>query len=258
MFAARILRTGYTFGETTSPKEAHFFMFNTQHILYMVISGLLTTLLLIFAAKGLKTQCQKDGFLKCFAILTVILHYSDIWVDYFRTGGYTYVASVHILPVYPCNVMMWMLLIAAQMKNKQCLLFQMLSEFCFYGGILCGLLGITLNVNFDNTPTLADYGVLKGLLSHSTMLLGCIYMKVGKYFTVQPSNAVSVAAGAGIFVLCGVIVNGLYDLFGMEAPDGMLLRHNPYFPGSPILPGICVIILMYIVLLWIQRRKKKK
>lgn len=233
-------------------------MFNTQHILYMVISGILTALLLIFAVKRLKNQTQKDGFLKLFAILTVVLHYSDIWVEFFRTGGSTYVASVHILPVYPCNVVMWMLLIAALVKNKQGLLFKTLSEFCFYGGIVCGVIGIALNINFDNNPTLADYSVLKGLLSHSTMLVGCIYMKVGKYFTVQPSNAFSTAAGTGVFVICGVLVNLLYDCFGMEAPDGMFLRHNPYLPCSPILPGLGVIVLMYCILLLVQRRKKKK
>ena len=233
-------------------------MFNMQHILYMAVSGGLTALLLFFAAKCLKTQRQKDRFLKLFAILTVLLHYSDIWVEYFRTGGYVYVTSVHILPVYPCNVMMWMLLIAAMMENKRCLLFRILSEFCFYGGILCGVLGIVLNVNYDNNPTLADYDVLKGLLSHSTMLLGCIYMKVGKYFAVRPSNAFSVAAGASVFILCGIGVNQLYDHFGMEAPDGMFLRHNPYFPCSPIVPGICVIVLLYIVLQLMQRSKRKK
>lgn len=233
-------------------------MFNAQHILYIAISGGLSALLLYFAAKHLKSQRQKDGFLKLFAILTVLIHYSDIWVNYFQTGGYTYVSNVHILPVYPCNVMMWMLLIAALMKNKQSLPFRMLSEFCFYGGILCGILGIVLNENFDNNPTLTDYSVLKGLLSHSTMLLGCIYMKVGKYFTVQPSNAFSVAAGASVFVLCGIGVNRLYDHFGMEAPDGMFLRHNPYLPCSPILPGICVIVLMYIILLLVKKRKSKK
>lgn len=232
-------------------------MFNTQHILYMVISAVLTALLLILAATRLKAQQQKDGFLKLFAIATVILHYSDIWVNFFA-DGHASVASVHILPVYPCNVMMWMLLTASLMKNKTGRLFAILSEFCFYGGVICGVVGIVLNANFDSNPTLADYDILKGLLSHSTMLVGCIYMKVGNYFRVQPSNALSVTIGAGCFVLCGVLVNGLYDAFGMEAPDGMFLRHNPYFPCSPILPAIGVIILFYLVLLLIQRHQKKK
>lgn len=233
-------------------------MFNTQHILYMVFSAISTVVILLCAAKWLKRQEQKDEFLKACAIVTVLLHYSDIWVDYFTSGGYVYVASVHILPVYPCNVVMWLLLIAAYLKNRESLAFRVLCEFCFYAGIVCSVLGIALNVNFDNNPTLADYSVLKGLLSHSTMLLGCLYMRVGKYFTVKPSNAFSVALGTAVFLVCGVGVNRLYDHFRMEPPDGMFLRHNPYFSCSPIVPSICVIGVMYIILLFIQQRKRKR
>lgn len=233
-------------------------MFNTQHILYMVISGVMTVILLLLAAKGLKKQRQKDGFLKLFAILTVLLHYSDIWVEYFANGGQAQIKSIYILPVYPCNVVMWMLLAAALIKKKQSLPFQMLAEFCFFIGTLCGVIGIVLNENFDNTPTLADYSILKGLLSHSAMLLGCLYMKVGGYVRIRLMNAVSVTAGLLTFVLCGVGVNRLYDYFGMEAPDGMFLRSNPYMPFSPVWPGIGVIILMFLVLGLREMRKKRK
>ena len=233
-------------------------MFNTQYILYMAISAVVTALLLFLAAKWLKTQKQKDDFLKFFAVLTVLLHYSDLWVDYFLTGGNAYITSVHLLPVYPCNVMMWMLLIGALMKDKHSFAFRTISEFCFYVGIVCGVVGIAFNINFDNTPTLADYSVLKGLLSHSTLLVGCIYFKVGNYFTVRPGNALSVTLGTAVFLVCGVGVNRLYDHFGMESPDGMFLRHNPYFSCSPIVPSICVIGVMYMILLLIQQRKRKR
>ena len=94
-----------------------------------------------------------------------------------------------------------MLLIASLLNNKKCLLFQLLSEFCFYGGFICGVLGIVMNTNFDNNPTLADYDVLKGLLSHSTMLFGCLYMFVGKFMRIRVFNAVSVTAGLAVFNL---------------------------------------------------------
>ena len=233
-------------------------MFNTQHILYMVVSGVLTAIVLVLAAKWLKTEQCKNRLLKFFAIITVILHYSDVWVDFFASGGEVYVTSVHILPVYPCNVMMWLLLIAALMKNKWCLLFQLLSECCFYVGTVCGVVGIVLNANFGNTPTLADYSILKGMLSHSTMLAGCLYMLTGHYIRIRPMNAISTAFGLGIFVICGLLVDGLYDYFGMEAPDGMFLRHNPYFPVSPVWLGIGVVIVMYVVLSLLQRNKKKE
>ena len=228
-------------------------MFNTQHILYIVLSGILTIIFLVLAAKCVKDDKTKNRILKFFAVITVVIHYSNLWVDYFTTGGAT-VENNQILPVYPCNVVMWMLLIASLLQNRKRLLFQLLSEFCFYGGTVCGVVGIVLNANFGNTPTLADYDILKGMLSHSTMLLGCLYMLVGGYIKIRVFNAVSVAAGLGTFVLCGMGVNALYEFFGMEAPDGMWLRSNPYFSFSPMVLGIVFVIVLFCVLsLWEMR-----
>ena len=228
-------------------------MFNTQHILYMVISGILTAVLLALAANYVKDDQTKNRILKFFAISTVVIHYSNLWVDYFTTGGAT-VENNQLLPVYPCNVVMWMLLVASLLQNKKRLLFQLLSEFCFYGGAICGVVGIVLNANFGNTPTLADYDILKGMLSHSTMLFGCLYMLVGGYIKIRVFNAVSVAVGLGTFVLCGMGVNALYECFGMEAPDGMWLRSNPYFSFSPMVLGIVFLIVLFCVLaLWEMR-----
>ena len=223
-------------------------MFNLQHILYMVISGMLTVILLVLAAKYAKTQKTKEDILKFFAIITVVIHYSSLWVDFFASGGTATIENNQILPVYPCNVVMWMLLIAAMMKNKNRMLFHLLGEFCFYGGVICGVVGIALNANFGANPTLADYDILKGMLSHSTMLLGCLYMRVGGFVRVRMFNVVSVTAGLACFVLCGVLVNGLYEHFGMVPPDGMFLRSNPYLKISPIWLGLGVVVLMFVIL----------
>ena len=157
----------------------------------------------------------------------------------------------HLLPVYPCNVVMWMLLIVACMKEKKGLWFDMLAEFCFYGGTVCGVLGIVLNTNFDNTPTLADYDVLKGLLSHSTMLFGCLYMLIGGYIRIRVFNSVSIMAGLLCFISCGMAVDSLYIACGMEAPDGMWLRSNEYVSVPPLLLGALAPVIVFIVLsLW--------
>lgn len=212
----------------------------------MVISGVATAVVLYLSRRLAKTENVKNKILKFFAILTVAIHYSNLWVDYFASGGTATIENNQILPVYPCNVVMWMLLIAALLRNKKSLVFQMLGEFCFYGGSVCGIVGIVLNVNFGNSPTLADYDILKGLLSHSTMLFGCLYMMVGGFIRVRVFNAVSVAAGLGTFVLCGMAVNRLYERFGMTPPDGMFLKSNPYTSVSPIVLGIVVVMLMFI------------
>jgi hypothetical protein len=229
-------------------------MFNFEHLMYMAVSGLLTVVMLVLFRRYARTEQAKNKILQFFAIITVVIHYSNLWVDFFTSGGTATVENNQILPVYPCNVVMWMLLVASLLRDKKRLLFQLLSEFCFYGGTICGIVGIVLNANFGANPTLADYDILKGLLSHSTMLVGCLYMLVGGFIRIRVFNAVSVAAGLGCFVICGVAVNALYEAFGMEAPDGMFLRSNPYMETSPIVLGIWAVVLLFCGLaLWEMR-----
>ncbi len=219
-------------------------MFNLQHILYMIISGALTAALLVLFAIKVKDEKRKLSIVKISAIATVIVHYSDIWVNFFTTGGNTPVLSVHILPVYPCNVMMWLLLACAFVKRES-LIFKLLADACFFVGTVCGVIGIVLNANFDANPTLLNYEVLKGLVSHSTMLFGCIYLKVAGFVKAQVFNVLGVAFGLLTFVVCGYFVNGLYERFGMEAPDGMFLKSNPYLPVSPILLGAVALFFLF-------------
>ena len=234
-------------------------MFNLQHILYMVISGVLTVALLVLARIFARSDRSKNYILKFFAIITVVIHYSNIWVDFFGSGGTATVENNQILPVYPCNVVMWMLLVASLSQNKKRLLFQLLGEFCFYGGTVCGVVGIVLNANFGNTPTLADYDILKGMLSHSTMLFGCLYMLVGGFIRIRIFNVVSVMAGLSSFVVCGAAVNMLYEHFGMTPPDGMFLRSNPYTSVSPIILGLWAVALLFCGLaLWELRLPKEE
>ena len=64
-------------------------LFDVPHILYMAISLLVTVGLLIVAAKFATKKEQKNAILKITAAVTVILHYSSIWVEYFTNGGST-------------------------------------------------------------------------------------------------------------------------------------------------------------------------
>lgn len=233
-------------------------MFNTQHVLYMVISLLITVGLLVFCYFKVKDQKYKNLILVLSAIITVIIHYSSAWVEFFETQGSATVEANFILPVYPCNVVMWMLLASSLIKNKNSVIFNVLAEFCFYGGIVCGVIGIVFNANFDANPTLADYYVLKGLLSHSTMLFGCIYMLVGKFIKIRVFNAFSVTVGLATFVVCGLVVNGLYTAFGMTPPDGMFLLSNPYFNVSPMILGVIAVLIMWAILALYERRLPKE
>lgn len=224
-------------------------MFNLTHILYMVISALITAVLLVLAGIFVKQEKYKTLILRILAVVTVVLHFSDLYVDFFTTGTAT-LASPQLLPIHPCNVIMWLLLICAFVRNRESKAAKILMEFCFYAGVVCGTIGIVLNENFGNNPTLTDWFVLKGMLSHSTMLAGCIYILVAKFFKVRVSNLIAVFLGLCLFIVDGLIINGLYAAFKIGECNSMYLltpplENAPWF--NTWLMGIFGLLLVFAV-----------
>jgi hypothetical protein len=224
-------------------------MFDRNHILYILISGIITIVLLGLCSRFVKDQDKKDKILKLAAILTVAIHYSVLYVDYFSTGT-AEVESTMLLPIYPCNVAMWLLLIVAFMKNRRGKVYTVLSEFTFYLGITGGIIGIVFNEIYIGNPNLADYDVLNGLLSHSTLLFGAIYLLVGGYINIRVSNVKSVFYGLMLLLVDGVAIISLYRLFGMDSPNCMYLLENP-FPQikwfNTFVLGVIGLIVVFII-----------
>ena len=233
-------------------------MFNLQHVLYMVISALVTAALLWLCAKKVKSQAKKDLVLKLSAVSTVIIHISDAYVNFFKNGGTNYIDPTHVFPLFPCNIVMWMLLIAAFTENKKGRFFKLIAEFCFTIGTVCGVIGILLNMNFAANPTLLDYVVLKGLLSHSTMIFGCIYLFVGKYVKLDISSTLSLVFGCTVFAAIGLSVNLLCEAFGMLSPDGIWLKGVPFIGVSSAVLALILILIYFTVFALIELRLPKE
>lgn len=213
-------------------------LFDTPHILYMVVSGIVTAVIMVLASFFLKSQKAKDFLLKFFAVITVVIHFSKIYYDFFVNNPNEINPTLELsmfIPAYACNVCMWMLVIVA-FGNKENKFIQLLSHFVALGGIVCGFVGIFINENYGAfTPTdtmtnaLQDYGILKGLLSHSTMLAGAIYLLVGKYVKPRVFKTVSgVIVGLLIFLLDGLIFNTIYKIVGFEQLNSMYLQAPPF------------------------------
>ena len=206
-------------------------MFGLTHILYMLISAMISAGILIFLYVKVEDDGKKTLALRAMAVVTVIIHYSSLWVSFFATGDKT-IEESQLLPIHPCNVCMWLLIACSFIKNKSSIIFKLISEFTFWGGVVCGSIGIIINENFGANPTLADYDVLKGMLSHSTMVLGCIYLLVSGMVKIRVSNVISVIAGLSFFVIDGAIINTLYLIFGRGECNSMYLQELP-FPDMP-------------------------
>ena len=224
-------------------------MSDLPHILYTVISFALTAALLAIFARYLTDEKKKKLVLKISALATVVLHYSSLYVDYFTTGS-AEISNTMILAVYPCNVAMWFLVVAAFTKNINGKFFKCLAEATFYLGLVGGVVGIVINENYISNPNLADWDILKGLLSHSTMIVGCVYLLVGGFIKIRVDNLISVVGMLLFLILDGGIVIGLHKAFNLDPPNCMYLLENP-LPQLPWfntwLIGVLGIVLCFAV-----------
>ena len=172
-----------------------------------------------------------------------------LYVTFFQEGS-VQVYETMLFPLYPCNVAMWLLVIVAFWKNKNSKVFKIIAEFTFYLGLLGGILGIAFNEVYDGNPTLADWGSLHGLLSHVTLLLGCIWTLVGGYIKIRVNNLISIACGLLLLFVDGWFLIGLYRLFNLEPVNCMFLLEPP-LASAPFLNtyviGVLAIVLVFII-----------
>lgn len=196
-------------------------------VCYILVSTIVVVLLLKLFKENVKEKERKDRVLKIFAIATLVLHYSSLYVDYFSNATAS-VDGTMLLPIFPCNLAMWMLVIVAFIKKKNTVFFTMLAEMTFYIGVVGGILGIVLNEAYFNTPQLGNWNVLKGLLSHTTMLIGCSYLFVGDYIRIRVKNMYSIALGLLLLIMDGMITLMIFHLFKLELPNTMYLLKAPY------------------------------
>ena len=222
----------------------------TVLLLFNLIFLALTTILMIVCKKTIKKDSTKDIVLKITAILVVVIHYSSLYVDFFSNKGEAMIENNMILPVFPCNIIMWLLVAVAFIKNKDSFIFKTLADFTFIGGTLCGLIGVFFNINFLNNPNLADYDILKGLISHWVMIFGTVYIFAFKYIKLKVVESTrSIFLGLILFAICGTLVNGLFAIFDVPSVNAMFmleapLKSLPFFNFFTI--GLLGLILAFI------------
>ena len=123
---------------------------------------------------------------------------------------------------------MWLLLITAFTKKRDSFAYRSLSEFTFWAGCVCGFIGILLNEQYGYNPNLLDYHILKGLLSHSTMIVGAAALAVLGFVKIRVRNVLSVVMGLTLFIIVGATMNTLYAYFELPPCNSMYLLSAPY------------------------------
>jgi len=183
-----------------------------------------------------KKDRTKNIILIAAAVLTILLHYSSLIFKLLSgNGAMEYLGNSPnlLLPVYPCNVVMWCALIFACLKNKRSRLGSFLADFLFWFGIFSSLVGMFANVDFIKNPTLADYEIVKSIAAHATILFNVILIPILGYIKIDVKRnitniIISIFMMGTIGFYCNLVFRALVSEAEAYEINSMFLIHSPF------------------------------
>ena len=167
--------------------------------------------------KQVKQARTQNVILLAAAIFTILFHYSTfLFKLLFGSGAMEYLSETPnlILPIYPCNVVMWSALIFALLKNKKSKIGDFFADYLFWFGIFSTLIGMFANVDFIKNPTLSDYENVKSIAAHATLLFNVLLLPLFGYVKIDVKRnmkniLVSIFVMAAIGGYCNLVFRAL-------------------------------------------------
>ena len=185
-------------------------------------------------------------------LVTILFHYSSFLYHLLFTGeGIAYLSETPnlILPIYPCNVVMWTALIFALLKSKKSRVGSFFVDYLFWFGIISTLVGMFANVDFINNPTLADYENFKSITAHATLLFNILLLPIFGYIKIDVKRnianiIISIFVMAAIGCYCNLVFHALVSEAAAYDVNSMFLIHSPFegidFLTYPVISLIAV------------------
>lgn len=199
-----------------------------------------------------KKERTQNIILMAAALFTILFHYSAFIGKLFSgDGAIEYLSETPnlILPIYPCNVVMWSALIFALLKNKRSRVGSYFADYLFWFGIISTLVGMFANVDFIKNPTLADYENVKSIAAHATLLFNILLLPFFGYVKINVKRNITniiicVFKMAAIGCYCNLIFRALASEAAAYDVNSMFLIHSPFdglgFLTYPIIALIAV------------------
>lgn len=205
----------------------------------------------------LKKFCKSDRSiyiaLLILSILTILCHYSSLLYHYIKDNSamdYLKANPNLILPIYPCNIVMWLSLVFGIMRNKQSLFGKFLMDYLFWFGVLSAIVGMFANVDFVRNPNLRDFDIFKGVLSHGLLLLNALALPVLGFVKIKlERNILNIVISTVMMFIVGLYCNLMFEVIGDAElafeVNSMFIIHSPFNYDDKMLtfPLISVIIV---------------
>ena len=209
---------------------------------------------LVIVKRTVKNEKAQNIILLASAVVTILCHYSSLLYHHLTAGdAFTYLKHNPnlILPIYPCNVVMWSCLIYGIMKNKDSKTSKLLSDYIFWFGIFSTLVGMFANVDFIRNPTLADFDITKGIVAHATLLFNVLLIplfgKIKLDFVRNMNNMlISVVGMYAIGLYCNLVFEALVSSDMAYQVNSMFIIHSPFdgvdFLTYPTIAGLALML----------------
>ena len=218
-------------------------------------------IVLFLSKKLIKKEKTKDMMILVSSIVTIIVHYSILLWQWTHHLKVEFTDNMY-LPVYPCNAIMWMCLVLSFLPKKSNA-FSYLADFVAIVGTICSAVGLCFNFNFYDNPNLLDFDILKGLVSHVTMLYTTLYLFVMGYVKINTfHNIKSCLMGCVLFILCGVVSITVKKILGQNFVNSFFLIidwNKPYYNFYfIIIVGLPLLFLLFTLYETIFYKKENR
>ena len=222
--------------------------------------------------KYVRKERTQNVILIVAAVVTILFHYSSFLMKLI-TGGdaMAYLSETPnlILPIYPCNVVMWSALIFAFLRSKRSKLGAFFVDYLFWFGIVSTLVGMFANVDFIRNPTLTDYENVKSIAAHATLLFNILLLSIFGYVKIHVKRnliniSLSVLGMAIIGGYCNLVFRALVSEARAYDVNSMFLIHSPFegldFLTYPVIALIAIPIyfLVFVICDLIAHKKGER
>ena len=205
-------------------------------IIFNFILITLIILALFLIGKFVKKELTRNIILLGAAIFTILFHYSMFMYKLISgENAIEYLSETPnlILPIYPCNIVMWSALIFAFLKNKRSKVGDFFVDYLFWFGIVSTLVGMFANVDFIKNPTLLEFENFKSIVAHATLLFNVLLLIVFGYIKIDVMRNIknifiSILIMGVIGCYCNLLFSALVSKDAAYDVNSMFLIHSPF------------------------------
>ena len=198
------------------------------------------------------------------SLLTVLCHYSSLLYHAVTDGQVLQYLECNpnlVLPVYPCNAVMWCCVIFGCMKNRTGRTGRFLADYIFWFGLPACVFGMLVNIDFLRAPDLGNYDAVKSTVAHAFMLYNVLLLRSFGHVKIRlETNMLHIAASEIMMLLLGLYCTLVFlVLSGKETAysvNSMFILASPV-EAMPFLryPVIALLALMiYFAVLCVYER----